>query len=1042
MADRFNVRNVAQKEVYDSYMGILRISPNLVYGVDEDDATNMLHTLVDFRKEYTEEGGEIKVQLSDSDGNMLPVYFIPRAFSTEVTLRDNGNNYTSIENIVNICTWTNDTLFVSNNLDVRSTLLLKIKDTQEQKNKSLITIVSGGQKNTIENTPQANAILQYPIENPNDDYFFNKDNNKYPIDNTLNKFLFDANDPTPRHEQMEKNLFNQSLSWYQDVIKKEIDRTGQDPHVKAAGKYVNTFNVHNEDVPVLYTRDYVLGHYEGHSIKGKDKIAAVKDEWLDSQAKTYDVSFDESSSLTRLSWIRIDNLIWDAIDEIASGKIRHSGSGRYVDMGAQNDSGTQIVEELFGIGLYDEGKTELNGQVATNGNNSYTLTAPILGQGVQPGLIMYHAMPFHRYWFHRCRQIIYNMERYSELSKQSAWTSYSEITDEVSDLQTYKNNNLITGSCRASVTPHHSLSKDFLLCNGQTVKFENYPNISLTNTNLLVNDSAGKEAELKNGKFQNRNSGIDSWEIGTYWAIRNSISNGSFIKTPNLFSFNETYPRFIRGLSWDTGEVYVNNKNNPEQIPDYNRDVDTASKYIDNLKSGSNIYWIHSSKFEMDDDDNLTEKSKKEITNDWDIWGNHGINIQKPIEEVGLYHYNYDYSTKKQNHYHFLFSSQAGGSSNLPFNKTYDWSQLAAFYVWGSYGGIKFKVAANESDGTVPFLYTGNEHGSSDYNYGKTYCLALTSNYENNYGINSKDWMDYCLSAKKSITFHDFTPIGNAGLTLWNSDVFNTKGTREKIVVDEETDYIYHPKYAGTTESIENGTGRFYFTTYYTLDLKSEDISKYVTEKVYLTSVGSFKPSSEADATYNRAKEIRRKRFKRKQQAVKLNEAEGRIPISSIGNAKYRLEEGHMIERKRSLGSRIFKGDKYDTEPITVYKNNIGNYTLKAQNLPSVEDATSTENWGWTCLTSLPYEFPEFLGFGDFNEIEKREVPWHEKSHNINCKLSDPTTYYINHNVTDRWKKAQPEEKIQIIKYGGVSVKSDIQSPTPSHLYLLPLIRL
>ena len=60
MADRFNVRNVAQKEVYDSYMGILRISPNLVYGVDEDDATNILHTLVDFRKEYTKEGGEIK----------------------------------------------------------------------------------------------------------------------------------------------------------------------------------------------------------------------------------------------------------------------------------------------------------------------------------------------------------------------------------------------------------------------------------------------------------------------------------------------------------------------------------------------------------------------------------------------------------------------------------------------------------------------------------------------------------------------------------------------------------------------------------------------------------------------------------------------------------------------------------------------------------------------------------------------------------------------------------------------------------------------
>jgi hypothetical protein len=96
MADRYNVRNVAQKEVYDSYMGILRISPNLVYDVDEDDATDMLHTLADFRNEYNskyenDSDREIKVQVSDSDGNMLPIYFIPRAFETEVTIRDKGN---------------------------------------------------------------------------------------------------------------------------------------------------------------------------------------------------------------------------------------------------------------------------------------------------------------------------------------------------------------------------------------------------------------------------------------------------------------------------------------------------------------------------------------------------------------------------------------------------------------------------------------------------------------------------------------------------------------------------------------------------------------------------------------------------------------------------------------------------------------------------------------------------------------------------------------------------------------------------------------
>ena len=43
---RYTVRNVAQKEIYDSYMGILRISPN--YDANEkmvDDPTNFLNTI-------------------------------------------------------------------------------------------------------------------------------------------------------------------------------------------------------------------------------------------------------------------------------------------------------------------------------------------------------------------------------------------------------------------------------------------------------------------------------------------------------------------------------------------------------------------------------------------------------------------------------------------------------------------------------------------------------------------------------------------------------------------------------------------------------------------------------------------------------------------------------------------------------------------------------------------------------------------------------------------------------------------------------------
>jgi hypothetical protein len=161
------------------------------------------------------------------------------------------------------------------------------------------------------------------------------------------------------------------------------------------------------------------------------------------------------------------------------------------------------------------------------------------------------------------------MERYSKLSNK-AWSEYNNIISEVNYLQSAKNDCSITASCRASITPHHSLVKDFLICNGQTVNFENYPNISLTNTNLLENDYQGKEAELVNGIFPNRKAGsdINSWTKGTYGAIQKSISNGDFIKTPNLLAFNEIYPRFIRGLSWDNNEVFINNKT--AQTKDYN----------------------------------------------------------------------------------------------------------------------------------------------------------------------------------------------------------------------------------------------------------------------------------------------------------------------------------------------------------------------------------------------------------------------------------------------------------------------------------------
>ena len=489
--------------------------------------------------------------------------------------------------------------------------------------------------------------------------------------------------------------------------------------------------------------------------------------------------------------------------------------------------------------------------------------------------------------------------------------------------------------------------------------------------------------ELKDGKFPNRTGGIQEWDTGTYGAIKGSISDESFIKTPNLFAFNETYPRFIRGLSWENGEIFPNKQVFNEQS---NNLSDYASETVisdNNLK-----HRIHSSKYELTEDGNaLTSEAFSHVTNSKDIWGNDGVNIRKPITNVSLYHYNYDFASKHQNHYHNLFSSKIGGVSNKGYEGK-KFEHLAAFYTYGCYGGVVLRVASNL--GT--YYFNGNEHGNSDFTFVSTHCLALNGNYVDSttYTL-PKNWNTYCLSPKKYDTFHDFTPVGNAGLLLWNGDIYNTSNTN----------------YKGTSSDIENNLKNNHYITHYPTDLRETNSDNFITEKNSLKGVNSFKSGN--------AVNDRKNRFIRKQQAIKLNEAEGRIPISHIGQAKYRMIGGHLIERKTK--GRYIDGDKYDSEPISVIKNNIGNYTLKGINT-NLYDAITDENkfWSWSCLTSLPFEFPEFLGVGDLNAISEESF---RKSFNIDCKVSNPQKYYINHNVTDRWKKVQPDEKIQVIKYGG-----------------------
>lgn len=339
-------------------------------------------------------------------------------------------------------------------------------------------------------------------------------------------------------------------------------------------------------------------------------------------------------------------------------------------------------------------------------------------------------------------------------------------------------------------------------------------------------------------------------------------------------------------------------------------DVYPIENYGTSLNSTVDSRWVHSSRFEQDDNGKLTEKGKTDIYNDKDIWGADGINIKKPIKNVALYHYNYDFASKKQNHVHKLFSNYIGGKSNEGFYG-HKFSELAAFYTIGTYGGISFVVSSNESNGENPFYYNG--YVSGDYSFEDTYCLALTSNYDNSIGTNAAKWTEYCLKPLTKITFHDFTPVSNLGLMLWNSDIYN---------IDNED-------YKGTTSSIEDGTSGAFYKISYPDNIKERDDTNFINENIHFRG-NNYNINTSKEKNYSSMNIFRMNRFKRKQQAVKFNEADGRIPISYIGYAKYRLEEGHMIERNHSKLGSFFSGDKYDTEPITVYKNNIGNYILKS----------------------------------------------------------------------------------------------------------------
>lgn len=349
---RYTVRNVAQKEIYDSYMGILRISPNLdSNGKMVDDPTNFLTTI-----------GCQDIQLSSSNGDPLPVHFVPYVFSTPNVLTiSEGNMIRETKDIVNVSTDTTITnyasgnTYVSNEFIARSTIQL-LDSSETSKKKSKIAIAYGCSNTDDNEKADCEGILLYPIESPNDSTYFNNKNGLG---------LFDPNNSKPRTEQVEESLLKKSQQWYNTTINNDVyclnetdehyneinptkaGKNVQSHRVIANNQFVNQFNDDNEEVPVLYTRDYILGHYEGHSQKtNKDNRNAMKTHYLPSDSQIYEA--EETDNVTKLSWVRFDNLVWECLDEVLSGKIRHT-NGRYDNLGTGlNSEGNSIFDKLFG----------------------------------------------------------------------------------------------------------------------------------------------------------------------------------------------------------------------------------------------------------------------------------------------------------------------------------------------------------------------------------------------------------------------------------------------------------------------------------------------------------------------------------------------------------------------------------------------------------------------------------------------------------------------------------------------------------------------
>lgn len=1049
---RYNIRNVSQKEIYDSYMGILRISPINIGDENEnliDDPTIFLNDL-----KYNKE-----VFLSSSNGERFCVNFVPYAFKTsniKISPNDQGSN----KDIINIATdTTSGDVMVSKSFTSRRTIRLIDDENNDPDNKLLIYTRDG--------------ILLYPSESPRDTNYFN-DGNKYD--------LFDKNDTsTPRFNQVNSNLLK---SDYYDKIYTGNNCVSDDKKVKINKKEIFQLNEDNKKVPILYTHDYVLGHTKQNNKKLDDNNikAIIGNDDKNWYNKIYNNNQDECN-VTKLSWSRIDNLIWGCLEKTLTGGIRNT-KYEYIK-NSSDDIYSKSKITLGGEGnIYDNTITDK--LISEN-------SAPLLGNGVQPGMIVYHAMPFHRYWFHRCRQILANDE------------INNKTTSEINDIKKYSSgddNSAITKAVNNFPSSHHSLVRDYALCNGKAVKYDNFPNLNLENDKLFSKNNNGSYSDISQ-KTQKSSNTYDALCASSHETDSNS---SNFIKLPNLFNFNEKYPRYIRGLNWSIN-------NTKDAIVSFGKSNDTQKMEGITAENKKRISYYY-----KDDDDEETLK----IIKSTNIWGDYSRAIVKNFTNVDKVNYfSFDHLAKRNPHYHLLFgdtlSSKTDEKPNPFFNKkdciiayheahgnadvdlipTGRLAERIAFRrVTNAYKQYIYPLTKSLSGSSLTFTTWDNDrlhefrNGTSN-KYKKTFKKMhvgfLTSRIIGN-NIHQPDdnfksdllyheWLKYHFK-KEEKYFVGFQPVKTCGLYMFNWH-FTPFSMNQPSNVNSRGIYIpWKDIFNSVTNDISSyndGTDNnnecvSYENFYNYINTNKDAFGYYDANGDWHSLIHGMIPIDKKSAepselqkyyTLDDIKEYRRHRYRLRQLVTKMNESEGIYPISKAGFASFTIKTNHRWKRKGShTDTEVGDMLKFDVasyqfrSPASfTVTDDIKEYEINTQNVNSnisedSNESTSTNdseendtdendtiNYDWRTMTSLQYYNCDKLGCGDLSKLD--ESLYIDRN---NLPKSDEN-YNVTNNVTDIWKKTN-QSFTEILNYGNQRIEVDTKSPYPSTLNLLPLIRI